>query len=104
MTEPAAVAVTDNPAAQRFEASIEGHLAFAAYHIAGGSIVFTHTEVPEPLGGRGIGSALIKAGLAAARERRLTVVPLCPFFAAWFGKHPEDRGLLHPSYKAAMGA
>ncbi len=103
MTEPAAVAVTDNPAAQRFEASVEGHTAFAAYFVAGGSIFFTHTEVPKALGGRGIGSALITAGLAAARERHLTVVPLCPFFAAWFGKHPEERDLLHPSYKAAMG-
>ncbi len=104
MTEAAAIAVVDNPAAQRFEANVEGHLAFAAYRIAGGSIFFTHTEVPEALGGRGIGSALIRAGLAAARERGLSVVPLCPFFAAWFGKHPEARDLLHPSYHQAMGA
>ncbi len=44
MTEAAAIAVVDNPAAQRFEANVEGHLAFAAYRIAGGSIFFTHTK------------------------------------------------------------
>lgn len=97
------VTVTDNPSAQRFEAVVEGQTAFAEYRLIRGAIMFTHTEVPEALGGRGIGSALIRAGLKAARERELKVMPVCPFFAAWFGKHPEERDLLHPSYKTALG-
>ena len=99
----AAIDVIDNPEAQQFQARIDGHLAFAEYRLIKGAIMFTHTEVPEALGGRCIGSALIKAGLAAARERDLKVMPVCPFFAAWFGKHPEDRDLLHPSYRTALG-
>ena len=101
MSEP--VIVVDNPEAQQFQAKIDGHVAFAEYRLISGSIMFTHTEVPKALGGRGIGSALVKAGLAAARERGLKVMPVCPFFAAYFGKHPEERDLLHPSYKIALG-
>ena len=99
----AEITVVDNPAAQQFQANVEGHVAFAEYRMIRGAIMFTHTEVPEALGGRGIGSALVKAGLKAAREQGLKVMPVCPFFAAWFGKHPEDRDLLHPSYKTALG-
>lgn len=99
----AAVTVTDNPEARRFETTVDGHLAIAEYRLIAGSIMFTHTEVPKALGGRGVGSALVKAGLAAARERGLKVMPVCPFFAAYFGKHPEERDLLHPSYKVALG-
>jgi uncharacterized protein len=99
----AEIAVVDNPAAQQFQATVDGHVAFAEYRMIRGAIMFTHTEVPEALGGRGIGSALIPAGLKSARERDLKVMPVCPFFAAWFGKHPEDRDLLHPSYKTALG-
>jgi predicted GNAT family acetyltransferase len=98
-----AIDVVDDPEAQQFEARVEGHLAFAEYRLIKGAIRFTHTEVPEALGGRGIGSALIQAGLKAARERELKVMPVCPFFAAWFGKHPEDRDLLRPSDKTALG-
>ncbi|WP_439574703.1 GNAT family N-acetyltransferase [Phreatobacter sp.] len=97
------VTVTDNPDAQRFEAVIDGHTAFAEYRLIKGAIMFTHTEVPQALGGRGIGSALVKAGLKAARERELKVMPVCPFFSAYFGKHPEERDLLHPSYRIALG-
>ncbi len=99
----AEITVVDNPQAQQFQVAVDGHTAFAEYRLIRGSIMFTHTEVPQALGGRGIGSALIKAGLQAARERELKVMPVCPFFAAWFGKHPEDRDLLHPSYKTALG-
>lgn len=98
-----AVKVVDNPEARRFETTVDGHLAIAEYRLIAGGILFTHTEVPKELGGRGIGQALVKAGLAAARERGLKVMPVCPFFAAYFGKHPEERDLLHPSYRTALG-
>lgn len=99
----AAVEVVDNPQAEQFQAAVDGHIAFAEYRLIKGAIMFTHTEVPKALGGRGIGSALVEAGLKAARENGLKVMPVCPFFAAWFGKHPEDRDLLHPSYRTALG-
>ncbi len=96
MTEPAAVAVTDNPGAT-FEVSVEGHLAFAAYHIAGGSIFFTHTEVPKALAAAASARPSSRRGSPPPASAVCRWCALCPFFAAWFGKHPEARDLLHPS-------
>lgn len=86
--------VRDNPQRARFEAEVDGHVAVAEYELSPGVITFTHTVVPEALGGRGVGSALVRAALASARARGLKVVPKCEFFAAWFSRHPEDQDLL----------
>ena len=48
--------------------------------------------------GMGLGTALIKAGLAAARERGLRVIPICPFFAAYLKKHPDEQDIVDISY------
>lgn len=97
------VIVTDNPAAHRFETVVDGHLAIAEYNLIAGGIVFTHTEVPQALEGRGIGKALIVHALGEARGRGLKVIPICPFFAAYMKKHPETHDLVHPSYRSALG-
>jgi predicted GNAT family acetyltransferase len=36
----------------------------------------------------------VEAGLAYAREHHLTVVPVCPFVAAYLEKHPEQQDLV----------
>lgn len=81
--------VTDNPAAHRFELVADGHTAIAVYKLDGDVITFTHTEVPEALGGRGIGSQLAKGALENVKTRGLRVVALCPFIKGYIGKHPE---------------
>lgn len=95
--------IHDNPDASRFEVEVEGHVAFAEYRLPEGSILFSHTEVPPELEGRGIGSALVKYALAAARERGLKVIPVCPFFVAWLTRHPEEADIVHPDYRRAIG-
>lgn len=97
------IIVTDNPGAHRFETTVEGHLAIAEYNLIAGGIVFTHTEVPSALEGRGIGKALIVHALGEARARGLKVMPICPFFAAYMKKHAETHDLVHPSYRSALG-
>ena len=64
-----------------------------------GAIRFYHTVVPEGHGGQGLGTALIEAGLSAARERGLKVIPICPFFAAYLRKHPEEQDLVDPGHR-----
>ena|SRR5687767_3990138 len=92
--------VTDNPARHRFEIDLGGgELAFAAYNLLPGAIRFYHTVVPESHGGQGLGTALIEAGLAAARLRGLEVIPVCPFFAAYLRKHPEQQDLVPPEQR-----
>jgi predicted GNAT family acetyltransferase len=97
MTDAAPI-VVDNPAKHRFEVTIGDHRAVAEYRLSDGAIMFTHTEVPKELEGQGLGGALIRAGLAAARERGLKVQPVCSFFAAYIKRHPETHDLLDPAY------
>ncbi|RMF40140.1 MAG: N-acetyltransferase, partial [Anaerolineae bacterium] len=55
---------------------------------------FTHTGVPEAIGGRGIGSKLARAGLKYARQQGYRVRPLCWFVAGYIQRHPEYQDLL----------
>jgi predicted GNAT family acetyltransferase len=96
--------VRDNEERKRFEIDLgDGTFAFAQYNLIPGKIMFTHTEVPEAHGGKGIGTALIRAGLAAARERGLKVIPICPFFAAYMQKHEEVQELLDETWRTKFG-
>lgn len=52
---------------------------------------FQHTEVPASARGAGVGDALVRAGLAFARERGRRVVATCPYVRRWLAAHPEER-------------
>lgn len=73
--------VTDNQAKRRYELVVDGTTAYAEYVLADGSITFTHTIVPEALGGRGVGGRLVNAALDDAEVRGLKIVPECSFVA-----------------------
>jgi predicted GNAT family acetyltransferase len=73
---------------------VEGHLAATYYKLSDGVITFIHTEVPPELGGKGVGSALIKGALDQMRAEGLKVIPECPFFKAYIDKHSEYADLL----------
>jgi len=95
--------VVNNIQAGRFEITIDGQIAFAEYRLLRSGVLFPHTEVPQALEGRGLGSRLVQAGLSYAREKGLAVMPVCPFFAAYMKRHPETHDLLHPDYRVALG-
>ena len=61
---------------------------------APGLIIYTHTEVPDALEGRGIGSKLARTVLDYARAAHLAVVPSCPFIRAYIARHPEYQDLV----------
>jgi len=87
--------IRNNEEESRFETTVEGQVAFAAYDLEDPDrIVFTHTIVPEALSGRGIANQLVKHGLEHAREKKLTVVPQCSFVATYVQRHPEYGELL----------
>lgn len=52
-------------------------------------IIIDHTEVPDALRGTGAGVALVTRGVEDARAAGLKILPLCPFAAAQFKRHPE---------------
>lgn len=92
--------VRDNPERHQFEIELGGgEYAFAKYNLLPGAIRFYHTVVPESHGGQGLGTALVRAGLAVARQRGLKVIPICPFFAAYLRKHPEEQDLVPPEHR-----
>lgn len=94
LDETTGVMVEHHPEHNRFEAQLDGRSAVLEYIQVGNSLIFSHTEVPERLEGRGIGSALAKAGLEYVRDNELTAAPLCPFVRAYIQRHPEYKELV----------
>ncbi|HSI40947.1 MAG TPA: GNAT family N-acetyltransferase [Xanthobacteraceae bacterium] len=101
------IVIARNAAESRYEARLaeapEGAVAIAEFEPIDGGVVFTHTEVPEALGGRGIATKLVEAALADARLAGLKVVPRCSVFARYMAKRPETYDLLHPDARAELG-
>ncbi|MDJ0698520.1 MAG: GNAT family N-acetyltransferase [Woeseiaceae bacterium] len=54
-----------------------------------GNVIADHTGVPEELGGRGVGAALVEFMVEDARSNGFRIVPLCPFVKAQYQRHPE---------------
>jgi len=88
------IPVVDNPEASQFEAHVDGHVALVSYIKHGDSIIFTHTEVPKELQGRGLAGILARAVLDRARAEGWRVVARCPFIAKYIERHPEYQSLL----------
>ena len=86
--------VVNNKAHHRYELAVDGHLAATYYAISGNVITFIHTEVPPELGGKGVGSKLIKGALDQVRADGLKVIAQCPFVKAYIEKHPDYADLL----------
>jgi len=86
---PPEIIVRDRPEASRYEAVVDGQVAFLAYERRPQAIVFVHTDVPEPLRGHGLADRLAKAALESARSEELRVVARCPFVRAYLRRHPD---------------
>lgn len=81
--------VLHQPEAHRFAIQLDGHVARVDYALRPGAIVLKHTEVPDALGRRGIGSALARHALDWAAAQGLKVDPQCDFMRGYIDKHPE---------------
>ena len=86
--------IIHNQTAKRFETSIDNQIGYISYQERDDKLVYDHTIVPQELGGRGVGSALVKQALDYAREQNKKVVPQCSFVSSYISKHPEYRDLL----------
>ncbi len=74
----------------RFVISADGDEAELAYDLAGERFELVHTEVPEALSGQGVGSRLVRAAVARARDEHLTIVPSCSFARSWLEDHADE--------------
>jgi predicted GNAT family acetyltransferase len=52
-------------------------------------LIIDHTEVPDAFRGQGVGLRLVTRAVDDARAAGKTIIPLCPFAAAQFRRHPE---------------
>ena len=86
--------IVNNKTLHRYELAVEGHIAATYYEISGGVITFVHTEVPPELGGKGIGSKLIRGALDQVRADGLKVIAQCPFVKAFIAKNADYADLL----------
>ena len=88
------VTITHNEQAQRFETTIDGHIGYISYQKRADALVYDHTIVPPALGGKGVGSALVKHALNYARDHDKKVVPQCSFVASYINNHPDYQDLV----------
>jgi len=99
----AALAFTDNAELHRFEAARGGTLAaYVEYNLLKDAILFSHTEVLPEFEGQGVGSAIARHVLDAARAQGRMVVPACQFIAGYIRKHREYVDLVQPHVQRAF--
>lgn len=84
----------DNSEDKQYEFHIEGVLAKIEYRRAKNKIYLTHTEVPKQLEGKGIASSLVHSVLEDIEKKGLTLIPMCPFVAAYIKRHPDWKKLV----------
>ncbi len=86
--------VVHNEKVSRFEIDLGDGLALVDYIRKADKMILTHTEVPAAHENQGIGGRLVKFVLDYIRENGLTVVPLCPFVAAYIHRNPSYADLV----------
>ncbi len=90
-----------NETDKQFEMEIDGSKAFIQFNEFSDRIALIHTEVPEELGGKGVGAALVEKTLSFIKESGKKLMPYCPFVFAYIKRHPEWKTIVaenFPSY------
>ena len=81
--------VARDEAGSRYQVFVGDQVAgFAEYREDGDRTVFTHTEIGDEFGGRGLGKVLAAGALDDAVSRGRVIVPLCPFIAGYLKRNP----------------
>lgn len=57
-------------------------------------IIIDHTEVDATFEGRGVGKQLLYKVVEMAREKKVKILPLCPFASAMFKKLDDIQDVL----------
>lgn len=65
-------------------------IAEMAFAIADGNMTVFHTEVAEKLKGQGVATKLLSTMVQYVRDKKLKVIPLCPYVLAQFKRRPEE--------------
>ncbi len=79
-----------------YQALVEGEkVAEMTYSVAGTDrIIIDHTEVNEAYRGTGLGEKLVRKAVKDARNKKISIVPLCPFARSVFDKNEDLKDVL----------
>lgn len=89
------VDVTLNELSSRYEGRLGDQVvAEIDFSIRGTTMIITHTGTRPALRGRGIAAQLTAFALSDARDRGMSVRPVCPYTADYIAQHPEYSDLL----------
>jgi uncharacterized protein len=75
--------------AGRYTLTEDGATGVLDFTLRGDRLAIEHVVVPEEIGRRGIGGALVATAVARANDEGLTIVPRCPFARRWLRAHPD---------------
>ncbi len=82
--------VIDDRDHHRFVYAEDGVEAQLVYRVDGSRLVLEHTEVPDSMGGRGVGGKLVRAAIERAGSAGEIIAPWCPYTRRWLTEHPDD--------------
>jgi uncharacterized protein len=96
-TDKTGAPTTVTAAPGEFDIAVDGTtVGKAFYEERDGTRVFTHTEVDEAYGGRGLATILVTEALQATKDAGLRIVAVCPMVAAFVDKHHEFDDAVDP--------
>ena len=96
-TDKTGAPTTVTQESDRFNISVDGQkVGFVEFADRDGQRVFTHTEVLDEFGGRGLATILVDEALTESRDAGLRIVAVCPLVIAFVKTHHEFDDVLDP--------
>jgi predicted GNAT family acetyltransferase len=96
-TDKTGAPTTVTQESDRFSISVDGQkVGFVEFADRDGQRVFTHTEVLDEFGGRGLATILVDDALTESRDAGLRIVAVCPLVVAFVKKHHEFDDVVDP--------
>ena len=96
-TDKTGAPTTVTQESDRFSISVNGQkVGFVEFADRDGQRVFTHTEVLDEFGGRGLATILVDEALMESRDAGLRIVAVCPLVVAFVKKHHEFDDVVDP--------
>lgn len=92
MTETAASPLRDTGA--RYEMDEQGLTSYADYRREGGRLYIDYVYAPPELRGTGASGRLMAALSTEARDKGLSITPICGYAAAWLRRSRESGDLV----------
>ncbi len=93
--DPQAITREEGGSKGRYVYRLGADEAEMTYSRAGEALIIDHTGVPKAFRGQGVGAALVARAVEDARAAGDKILPLCPFVAVQFRRHPEWADVLH---------